>query len=73
MDTQQLQLFQTFEEIRQEKDGVEFWFARDLQKVLGYANWQNFQNAIGKAKESIESASGSVDYHFTDISKMVDL
>jgi DNA-damage-inducible protein D len=58
MDTQQLQLFQTFEEIRQKKDGVEFWFARDLQKVLGYANWQNFQNAIGKAKESIESASG---------------
>jgi hypothetical protein len=34
MDTQQLQLFQTFEEIRQEKDGTEFWHARDLQKVL---------------------------------------
>lgn len=55
MDTQQLQLFQTFEHIRQEKDGMEFWYARDLQKVLGYAKWENFQNAIKRAKDSIET------------------
>lgn len=72
-NNQQLQLFQTFEDIRQEKDGTEFWFARDLQKVLWYANWQNFQNAIKKAKESLETSAGSVDFHFTDISKMVDI
>ena len=57
MDTQQLQLFQTFEDIRQEKNGVEFWYARDLQKVLGYTQWRNFENAINKAKESIETSS----------------
>lgn len=73
MDSQQLQLFQTFEDIRQEKDGTEFWFARDLQKVLWYAKWENFQNAIKKAKESIETWSGLVEYHFTEVRKMVDL
>ena len=53
MDTAQLQLFQTFEDIRQEKDGIEFWFARDLQKVLGYTQWRNFENTIHKAKGSL--------------------
>lgn len=34
------------------KQEVEVWFARDLQKVLGYARWENFQVAIGRAVES---------------------
>ncbi len=35
-------------------DGVEFWLARDLQHLLGYAEWRNFQNAILKAKIACE-------------------
>jgi DNA-damage-inducible protein D len=29
-------LFKTFEDAAYEKDGVEFWFARELQIMLGY-------------------------------------
>jgi DNA-damage-inducible protein D len=71
MDTQQLQLFQTFEDIRQEKDGIEFWSARDLQKVLGYTKWENFQNAIKRAKDSMETWSWSVEDHFPNIRKPI--
>ncbi len=73
MDTQQLQLFQTFEDIRQEKDGMEFWYARDLQKVLWYSEWRNFEKVISKAKESIETQSGTIDLHFVEVNKMADL
>ena len=24
------------------EEGIEFWFARDLQEPLGYARWENF-------------------------------
>ncbi len=29
---------------------IEFWFARDLQNLLGYVKWDNFLNVISKAK-----------------------
>ena len=36
MDNQIItKLRKTFEDYAQEADGVEFWFARDLQKLLG--------------------------------------
>lgn len=41
----------TFEDIRLLNDeGVEFWYARELQKVLEYAEWRNFLVVIEKAK-----------------------
>ena len=35
-----------------EDSDVEFWFARDLQRALGYANWQNFRKVVDKAIEA---------------------
>jgi len=34
---------------RTDEQGIEFWFARDLQAHLGYARWENFQTAIQRA------------------------
>ncbi len=31
---------------RADAEGIEFWFARDLQVLLGYARWENFQTAV---------------------------
>ena len=41
-----------FEEYAYEQDGIDYWLARELQELLGYADWRNFSNAINKAKET---------------------
>lgn len=52
---------------------VEIWFARDLQTVLGYSRWENFQTAIKRAVESCNSQGINIDDHFRDVTKMVTL
>ena len=54
-------------------ENVEVWFARDLQKLLGYARWENFQVAIGRAVESCKQQTVNVDDHFREVTKMVSL
>lgn len=67
------ELFDNLESIRNEHENIEFWFARDLQKILGYKRWENFTHAISKAKNScINSGFNEVD-HFRDITKMVSI
>lgn len=54
-------------------DGIEFWLARDLQHLLGYTEWRNFQNAISKAKTACEVSGQNISDHFVDINKMVEI
>ena len=65
-------LNKTFEEFAYEQDGVEYWFARDLQELLGYAEWRNFLNAVDKAKESCQTTGEGVLDHFVDVNKMIE-
>ena len=37
-----------FDDIRHEEDGIEYWYARELMKLLDYVQWRNFDNAINK-------------------------
>lgn len=53
-------------------DGVEVWLGRDLQKLLGYTEWRNFQNVIAKAKEACERAGAAVEDHFVDVNKVIE-
>lgn len=55
------------------KEKVEVWFARELQEVLGYARWENFQSAINRAVESCNTQGISIDDHFREVTKMVKL
>ncbi len=64
---------QTFDECSHSHDGVEFWYARDLQVQLGYARWENFVTAIERAKVSCSTFNQEVNDHFRGITKMVDL
>ncbi|OGH00357.1 MAG: DNA damage-inducible protein D [Candidatus Lambdaproteobacteria bacterium RIFOXYD1_FULL_56_27] len=67
-------LTQQFEaQAQQTEGGVEFWFARDLQHLLGYAEWRNFLAAINKAKTACEVSNHLVSDHFVDANKMVGL
>lgn len=54
-------------------DGVEFWMARDLQHLLSYTKWDNFQGVISKAKTACELSEQEIDDHFADVGKMVSI
>lgn len=58
---------------KEETQGVEFWYARDLQVQLGYTQWRNFVEVIKKAMISCESAEINVKNHFAEVSKMVEI
>lgn len=55
------------------KDKIEVWFARELQGVLGYARWENFQSVINRAAESCKTQGINVDDHFREVTKMIRL
>ena len=52
--------------------GVEYWFARDLQKLLGYSQWRNFEPVIEKAIAACTTAGENPDDHFARARKMIE-
>jgi DNA-damage-inducible protein D len=54
-------------------EGIEFWFARDLQEPLGYARWENFITAIQRAIESCQTTGSDPGNHFRGVTKMVPI
>ena len=68
-----MHLHKSFEDYAKEVDGEEFWFARDLQGLLGYSKWENFAKVIERAKLSCETAGHSVRDHFPDIRKTIPM
>jgi len=63
-----------FEKIKQiDENGNEFWFARDLSSVLGYAKWENFSNVINRAMLACQNSGYSVSEHFPDIRKTIQM
>lgn len=66
-----IKLSKAFEEYACEEDGIDYWLARELQILLGYAEWRNFLNAVDKAKESCKTTGEAVSDHFVDVNKMV--
>jgi DNA-damage-inducible protein D len=65
------QLFAQFETAAAELEGVECWSARELQFLLGYSKWENFEKVIQKAKEACQNAGEEVLYHFPDVRKTI--
>jgi DNA-damage-inducible protein D len=67
-------LLKDFEgKVQQDKNGVEFWHARDLQVLFQYELWQKFQNVIEKAEHSCEQSNYDVLDHFIQVDKMVEI
>lgn len=69
------QLIARFDELsrRLPDEGIEFWFARDLMEPLGYARWENFVTAIGRAIESCKSTGYDETDHFRGVKKMIEV
>ena len=79
MDIQKIQQYKSaFDQIAKavkDDDGnnIEVWYARELQEVLGYARWENFVTAVGRAIESCKTLGINVDDHFREVTKMIAL
>lgn len=66
-------LHRNFEDHAHHQEGVEFWFARELQELLGYSKWENFEQVIDKAKSACANSGHAVEDHFPDVRKMVGI
>lgn len=72
MDKQVItKLTKNFEDYAHKEAGVEFWFARDLQNLLGYAEWRKFLGAIGRAKGACQNSNNEVQDHFVGAAKTI--
>ncbi|MFA5178047.1 MAG: DNA damage-inducible protein D [Candidatus Paceibacterota bacterium] len=66
-------LHENLEKLKQEKDDIEFWFARDLQNIFKYVDWRNFLKVIEKAEESCKNSKEEIGNHFIEIKKEIRL
>ena len=63
-----------FEDIKHiDEVGNEYWYARELQRVLGYSQWRRFKNTVSKAKASCNNSNVRVEDHFANVGKMINL
>jgi len=68
-----VKLNKTFEESAFEQGGVEYWMARDIQRLLDYTEWRNFFLVIDKAKTSCTNAGQNIADHFVDVNKTIPM
>ena len=63
----------SFEDATYQEEGIEYWFARDLQILLNYTKWSNFFQVIEKAKIACENSSQNISDHFADVGKTINM
>lgn len=68
-----MQLTKSFEDYAQKAEELEFWFARDLQHLLGYNKWENFLQVIEKAKIACKNSQQIIENHFPEVKKKVKI
>ena len=66
-------LTQNFDSISRQEQQVEYWLARELQPMLGYKTWENFETAIKRAMDSVLATGMDPSDHFREVTKMVTL
>ena len=64
-------LTKNFEDYAHQEENVEFWFARDLQQLLGYVEWRKFLGVIEKVKEACKNSGQEIEDHFVGAAKTI--
>ena len=63
-----------FDEIRHIDDNEnEYWYARELAKVLKYTEWRNFKKVINKATIACINSKNNIYNHFVDVNKTIKM
>lgn len=61
-----------FESIKHyDEFGIEYWSARELQKVLEYSQWRRLEDVIKKAMKACENSGYNVSEHFANVGKVL--
>lgn len=61
-----------FESIKKvNKNSIEYWEARELLPLLGYAKWEKAEEVIARAARACINSGQDVDNHFNRMVKMV--
>lgn len=66
-------LTQGFDSISHQEQHIEYWLARELQPMLGYKTWENFETAIKRAMDSVLSSGMEPLDHFREVTKMIPI
>ena len=56
-----------------DNNGCEYWYARELSKILEYTEWRNFLKVLDKARNSCKNSNNKRDDHFVEVNKMVKI
>ena len=56
-----------------DEEGREYWYARELQKVLQYSEWRKFEGVILKAKEACKNSGINAFEHFVGAAKTIKM
>jgi DNA-damage-inducible protein D len=60
-----------FEDIKNiDEYGNEFWYARELSKILEYTDWRNFLKVLNKSKKACENSGFNVDEQLVEVNKL---
>lgn len=68
-----VELNKTFEDSAYTQNGVEYWTARDIQKLLDYTEWRNFLLVVDKAKIACMNSGQNISDHFVDVNKTIPM
>ena len=73
--TKEIKKTQTvFELIKKtDENGIEYWTARDMAKVLEYSEYRHFKPVLEKAKKACFNSGYRVENHFEDVLDMVEI
>ena len=50
--------------------GNEYWYARELSKILEYKDWRNFLKVLNKAKDACKNSGFNIDEQLVEVNKL---